>query len=230
VSAERSAFASPSSTTPGPNFPLGPATIAQEDVHVKMVGEAMTSGFRLAVPFAVLWWSLATTAAAQPAKVEAYRLSPTETASLARFVSQSTHDLMHGAASLQRVFKNVAAGVRLGRTPFLRMFDQGLGNPDDVEVEEERFLFASGCVPRSCPEKAAFIVDLVSGHVVMALYVNGLRVAHKNCANAELMAFAERRLATWRGGGPRETPLPLSQLAEIHTTPCRATAPAKPGR
>lgn len=146
----------------------------------------------------------------------AYLLSPDEIAPLRAREGKSTHEAVRGkvAVPLLRVIKNIAAN-RGGRYSgnnwsVFEHFDQFInGPPDEIAIEQGRFLIGSGCRPHSCGEKASFIVDMQSGHVAFALvhYFTvdkrwlrdrpALTQFMKTCVNPELRDFARVHFTSW---------------------------------
>lgn len=175
---------------------------------------------------------------AQPAKTEAYRLSPEESDRLRGFEGKTFFMLWASDdvwTFVSRVFANVAGKTQLDpkqtynrKYTFLRKFHESLGPPDPVEIVNGRFLFTSACEQHNCPHKAAFVADLTTGHVAMALLHDtyGVDTVRKACASDELKIAAEARFRAWAkeaysnsySNFPNGDGVPWRQVE----TPCRA--------
>lgn len=145
-----------------------------------------------------------------------YLLTPEEIAALRVIGGMDSREALRGerGEALTRVIKNIAAG-RGGKYngnnwSVYETFRAYMGGPPDASaILDDRFLAGRGCRHRSCPDKAAFIVDLHTGHVAFALlhYFSAEKVFlgsnpaltqfMKSCANPELRAFAAKHFVAW---------------------------------
>lgn len=156
------------------------------------------------------------TVPAKAQSTEAYRLSSEESAQLRSLEKQQVSDLWMDRkvwSFLRRVFANVAGKTLVDPKQvynsteymFLRLFHEQFSIPDGrlapsaVEIEEGRFLFAAACQHQNCFNKAAFMADLTTGHVVMATFEPdyGVGIVRKACANPELKEIADARIRSW---------------------------------
>jgi hypothetical protein len=200
---------------------------------------------RTAVLIVLTLLSAAPSAAAAE-RVNAYLLTPDERTQLRGLVGGSTNMLVWDMAkSLQRIAADIGGATRnpyLGRrSTFAQAFRAAMGGPpNNVEIESDRFVFASACRFHSCPEKGALVIDLVSGHAVLALlhYLDAkglyreqgyLTFARKTCIDAAFARYAETRLDRWirneLRGSTDAAGNPEGPLRSTVETPCRPTAP-----
>ena len=146
-------------------------------------------------------------AAAPPAGAagKPYLLSQDEIGGLRHLSGVTMYSLFYGrspfADAANRAFKSIARPIKVPGTKmsWFRIFDRQTTAPDEPSVlERERFFVAFGCQHRSCPSKGSFVVDLKTGHVVMAVTSRnspqGLPMGTllmKSCVDPDLRAFAE---------------------------------------
>jgi len=172
-----------------------------------MIGRVATAAFVFLL-FAIL---IGPVRAAPP-----YLLTPDEISAFRPLGAEDSYSLFRGkhGEALVRVLKDIAdkrggkySGYNWSVYETFRQFMSG--PPDATIILEDRFLAGRGCRHMSCPEKAAFIIDLHSGHVAFALlhyytaeksylgYSPAVTQFMKSCVNPELRSFAAQYFVAW---------------------------------
>ncbi len=178
--------------------------------------------------------------------VEAYTLSPKEIEILRQSAGEDTHAIMRHkqlGKRLDRIFRSVV-GTMGGRLhPDYRQFQALMAGPAErSEIFEERFFFVPGNALKGS-EAAAFIVDLVSGQLAVALLTHErfryayMTIREMLCADGRLKTTADRRFHAWAeevrirsGESPRGFSFSTSETSCQSPAVTEMPAPVKPPR
>lgn len=150
-----------------------------------------------------------------------YLLAPEEIARYRALEGKPGNDALDGTPGgpLDRVIRHVVdrrGGKYSGNNwSMIETFYEFVGGPPDpIVIDRDRYLLGSGCRLHSCPERAAFLIDLQTGEVAIAIvhYMNAagndiganLTLFTKTCVSAEFRAFALARFRRWAPEGDNE--------------------------